>query len=233
MLASINGKISLSPLESNEIRQKNKFSCQDDVDHLEALVAQMDCVFIGRESIECVSNAFSVKHLRKNRQEIPWIIFSKAKKINAAHHFWQQRDIPKNLFTCTSFDFAETEKIKNIPVPLGLSKPSENANSVVSDVSLFPDCLHLEGNISELFQYLQAQNIHTASLLRGGRLNSSFWKHRLVQTLLLTISPVTARGIVENPLAPSLIDGKDEFFQRLKLRSVTQKSDFIFLNYGT
>ncbi len=208
MLSSLNGKIAFEQKESNLAREKNHFTNDDDFKNMERLVSLTDCVFIGKESIECEENAFSVKHLRKNQKEIPWIIFSQSGKIKKDHNLWKpENKFPKILLTCTSFELSEKSQIQILK--------QEN------------HYLQMIGNISGLFQYLKAQNIFSSTLLGGGVLNALFWKSRLVQQLHLTLSPF----LYAKNDAPSLISSQEKFSQQLTLTGVTQKKDFLFLTY--
>lgn len=102
LLSSVDGKIATHDCESTENRRNLKFTNEVDFKILQKLTAKCDAVFIGAKSLECEKGAFRVAHLRADKKEPHWFVFTRSGTVNLEHDFWKQENIPKTLYQYTN-----------------------------------------------------------------------------------------------------------------------------------
>ncbi len=210
-LCSLNGKIGRTRSESTPTRHEQGITCDEDFALMERIVSESDAVFIGNRSMGSEKGAFSVAHMRKNKNLPPdpfWVIFTQSGQVYPDNHFWDQNHIPKIIFKCTDFNLS--------------SKPQLSVESKVIKENEFP---FLEGNINGLYLYLSQRGAKKAALFGGGQLNGLFWQHNLVDKLYLTISPVLIGGVG----APELIESSIPYLKQLSIEECRFSNGFVYL----
>ncbi len=198
-----------------------RFSSNDDLLHLETLVAQVDAVLFGAGTLRAYGTCLSVRQpellqQRQARQQSTQpvqIVCSQSGKLDPQWRFFRQ---PVSRWLLTSAVGAQNwRKIAN-------------ENHLCFDQVLLDLAEPMDWR--SLLQQLKQCGIKRLALLGGGTLVASFAEQDLIDELYLTVCPLLLGGAT----APTPFDGNGlSISQALQLRlvDVRQQGDEVFLHY--
>lgn len=221
MASSLDGRSALHRAESTRARLASGLSSEADGVWLKRQIASCDAVFIGARSLAAERGALRVKGVIPSSMpagatdsarlnEPAWMVFTAGTGLSPAHGFWLQEGIQKSLVTCTgpgSGLHTTSVELAGAQVPF------------------------LVGDLACLLEHFYEQGLRRVALLGGGTLNGLFWSAGVVDRLVLTLSPV----LVGNSLGPGIVETDTPWISplRLRLESVSQDGDLLFLEYAT
>ena len=163
MAVSLDGKISLNPLESDRNRRTYGFTNKADKEYVRSQILEADAVITGANSMRASSGAWEQPN--KLGKFPIWIVIG-TKGLDPSLKFWRQQQIPRWMVCPRSADPA----IHDPAVMLKKYEPSSMAVNVLKD--------------------LEAAGAQRVLLFGGGVVNAMFYEAQLVDELRITICPI-------------------------------------------
>ena len=213
LATSVDGKI------SDRGRSPARFGSAADQAHLEAQVALADVVVFGAGTLRAYGTTMSVRD----------------EALKAGRRQRKQMPQPVQMVCSLSGDFSPSARFFSQPVPHWLLTGDAGAKrwqirDCFERVWIAP--LGADGQIDwlQVWQGLAAQGLERIAVLGGGQLTAGLFEAGLVDELRLTVCPLVLGGSA----APTPVDGMGfgaGQAPRLKLLSVEQQQDELFLHY--
>ena len=163
MAVSLDGKISLNPLESDQNRRTYGFTNKADQEYVRSQILEADAVITGANSMRASSGAWEQPN--KLGKFPIWVVIG-TKGLGPSLKFWQQKQIPRWMVCPRSSD----PVIYDPNVVLRKYTPNDMAANVLAD--------------------LAAAGARRVLLFGGGAVNAMFYEAQLVDELRITICPI-------------------------------------------
>jgi 5-amino-6-(5-phosphoribosylamino)uracil reductase len=200
MAISLDGRIAAHPEEKDQERRRYGLTNEDDRSHVESLIAGADAVVVGAGSLR--ASGGRVWETGAGRQPL-WVVLTRT-GLATDLPFWSQSAAPRWLVS--------ENELEGAPRDAGVRLITYGSRSPAQVVR----------------RELEAIGARRVLLFGGGEVNRHFYKERLVDQVILTVSPVIlARESAVPLVAPPLPEPV-----RLELISSHSKGNLVFLTYN-
>jgi len=196
LASSINGLIAGSPIEPDSQRKSYNLTNQEDQSHLVSIMANCDAIITGANSLRSESGLRPENGIHGHPPT--WVVFT-TKGVHKDHFFWKQKNIKRVLVSPSLVDCFDDDVMN---LECGSNSP-----------------------VDTCIEWLTQNQFKHALLFGGGSINQMFYKKRLVDELILTVSPVLFQAeesvnIIPSNLSPvsmKLLNSKSDASHNLYL----------------